>query len=61
MAIQTVTTEKYLIFINGDKINYVHNESGQTTTYCDECWTKEEFTTEQEWLDRLTELGITLE
>lgn len=60
MAIQTVTTEKYLIFICDDKINYVYNQSGQQTSYNDECWTKEEYTTEQEWLDRLNELGITL-
>jgi hypothetical protein len=61
MAIQTITTDKYLIFICNDKVNYVHNQAGQNTSYNDECYTIEEFTIEQDWLDRLLELGITIE
>ena len=58
MALQNVTSELYLIFTTEGKINYNHNEVGMQTTYCDSCWTKEEFTIEQDWLDRLTELGV---
>ena len=58
MAQANINTDKYLIFIDGEKINYVHNEVNMVTTYCNGCWTKEEYTTEQEWLDRLTVLGV---
>ena len=61
MAIQTVTTEKYLIFICEDKINYNYNGVGEQTSYNDACWNIEEFNTEEDWLIRLLELGIIIE
>lgn len=61
MALVNITTNKYLILINGELIKYVHNTSGNTTTYCDSCWAVEEYSTEQEWIDRLDQLGITIE
>jgi hypothetical protein len=61
MAIQTINMEKWLIFINGDFINYNKNENGQFTSYNDDVWTKEEFNSEQDWINRLTELGINIE
>jgi len=61
MAQVNITSEKYLILQIDGKIAYFHKEANETTTYCDTCWTVEEFTAEQDWLDRLEELNVTIE
>ena len=61
MAQVTINTEKWLILKAGEHISYVYNFLGQITTYNNDFWTIEEFVTEQEWLDRLDELGVVMD
>jgi hypothetical protein len=56
-----ITENKWLIFfLEGDSnpVNYFQSEIGVNTSYCDDCWTLEEYNTELAWLERLLEFGI---
>jgi len=52
-----ITGDTYLVFIKGDKIEYLHNRVNQCTEFSND-WKCEKYTTEQEMIDRLSSLGI---
>ena len=60
MGIVTYIGTKHLIFThsNVEKTHYMKPVNGQKVSYNNDVWTKEEYLLEQDWLDRLSELGI---
>ena len=52
------TDNKYVVLIHEDEVNYVHSDAGMVTTYNDEYWEVEKYSTKQPWVDRLEALGI---
>jgi len=51
---------KHLIFThsNVEKTHYMKPIDGQKISYNDVVWNKEEFILEEDWINRLTELGV---
>jgi hypothetical protein len=58
MAIITYLGDKYLIFINGDTVRYQLSVAGDRTSYNDNVWNREEYSLEEDWINRLEELGV---